>query len=71
MFVLAMAVNHRFLSFIFHSGHDPESIVSQLDSRFRGNDVFGIISKEASDSLHGFEIFFHDSQGLPGFGLGK
>jgi hypothetical protein len=39
-------VNQKFLSLICHSGLDPESRVSQLDSRFRGNDGFGIISKE-------------------------
>ncbi len=27
--------------FICHSGLDPESSVSELDSRFRGNDGFG------------------------------
>ena len=32
-------VNKKSLYFVCHSGLDPESSVSELDSRFRGNDV--------------------------------
>ena len=34
-------VSQKFLPFICHSGLDPESSVSKLDSRFRGNDGLG------------------------------
>ena len=34
-------VSHKFLFFVCHSGLDPESSVSELDSRFRGNDDCG------------------------------
>jgi len=37
--------NHKSLSFICHSGLDPESSVSWLDSRFRGNDGLAISVK--------------------------
>jgi hypothetical protein len=35
-------VSQSFLSFTCHSGLDPESSISELDSRLRGNDVLGI-----------------------------
>jgi hypothetical protein len=35
-------VSHKFLFFVCHSGLDPESSLSELDSRFRGNDDFGV-----------------------------
>jgi hypothetical protein len=41
----ASAVNNKSLSFICHSGLDPESSFSQLDSRFRWNDGLGISVK--------------------------
>ena len=34
-------LRQKSLYFFCHSGLDPESSVSELDSRFRGNDGFG------------------------------
>ena len=42
----ASVVRHKYLSFDSHSGLDPESSLSELDSRFRGNDGFGINVKK-------------------------
>ncbi len=42
----ASAVSHKSLYFDCHSGLDPESSLSELDSRFRGNDGFGINVKK-------------------------
>jgi hypothetical protein len=39
-------VHQKSLSFICHSGLDLESSISELDSRFRGNDGFGINVKK-------------------------
>jgi len=39
-------VRQKPLPFVCHSGLDPESSVSDLDSRFRGNDGFGINVKK-------------------------
>ncbi len=39
---LSSVVIQKSLSFICHSGLDPESSVSDLDSRLRGNDGLGI-----------------------------
>ncbi len=36
----------RSLYFDGHSGLDPESSISELDSRFRGNDSLGIIAEK-------------------------
>ncbi len=41
----ASAVNNKSLSFVCHSGLDPESSFSQLDSSFRWNDGLGISVK--------------------------
>ncbi len=35
---IASVARQKFLSFDCHSGLDPESSLSELDSRFRGND---------------------------------
>jgi uncharacterized protein YjlB len=37
---------------LYHSGLDPESSVSKLDSRFRGNDGFGNKYREVLEALH-------------------
>ena len=39
-------VSQKSLSFVCHSGLDPESSVSELDSRFRGNDDRGVNVKK-------------------------
>ena len=39
---LASVVSQKSLSFVCHPGLDTESIVSELDSRFHGNDDFGV-----------------------------
>jgi hypothetical protein len=40
-FCLFSVLRQKSLYFVCHSGLDPESSVSELDSRFRGNDGFG------------------------------
>ena len=40
------AVRHKSLCFDCHSGLDPESSLSDLDSRFRGNDGLGMNVKK-------------------------
>ncbi len=44
--LIASVVSQKSLSFICHSGLDPESIVSELDSCFRRNDNLGISIKK-------------------------
>jgi len=39
-------VRQKSLSFVCHSGLDPESSIYKLDSRFRGNDSFGFNVKK-------------------------
>ncbi len=43
---LPNVVSQKSLYFDCHSGLDPESSLSELDSRFRGNDGFGINVKK-------------------------
>ena len=45
------AVIQKSLCCVCHSGLDPESSLSELDSRFRGNDDFGNEYEEVLDSL--------------------
>ena len=45
-FCLSSVVRQKSFYFVCHSGLDPESSVSELDSRFRGNDDFGINVKK-------------------------
>jgi hypothetical protein len=40
-FARSSVVSQKSLSFICHSGLDPESSVYELDSRLRGNDGLG------------------------------
>jgi hypothetical protein len=40
-------VRQKSLFLICHSGLDPESSLSKLDSRFRGNDDYGINIKKS------------------------
>jgi hypothetical protein len=44
--LIASVVSQKSLSFICHSGLDPESIVYELDSCFRRNDDLGINIKK-------------------------
>ncbi len=41
MNLLPYVLRQKFLYFDCYSGLDPESRISELDSRFRGNDGFG------------------------------
>jgi hypothetical protein len=46
LLLISNVVSQKSLSFICHSGLDPESSVSELDSRLRGNDDLGTNAKK-------------------------